>query len=150
MRVLLAVDGSPASEDAIEEVRRRPWPTPTTVRIVSVIQPYTPPMTEVVLAAATIDDIRRRQAVEAERLTAAAGERIAGPGVTVETAVLEGDPRTMIVDDADAWQADLIVLGSHGRTGLKRLVLGSVAQSVVAHAHCSVEVVRRRKPLQGN
>ena len=79
MRVLLAVDGSPASEDAIEEVRRRPWPTPSTVRIVSVIPPYTPPMTEVVLAAATIDDIRGRQAAEAERLTAAAGERIADP-----------------------------------------------------------------------
>ncbi len=144
MNILLAIDGSTVSDDAIDEVRRRPWPTPSTVRILSVIQPYTPPATEVVLAGATIDDIQQRQSAEAERHTVAAGERIAAPGLTVETAVREGDPRTVIVDDADAWHADLIVVGSHGRTGLKRLVLGSVAQSVVAHAHCSVEVVRRR------
>ena len=46
------------------------------------------------------------------------------------------------VDEATEWPADLIVLGSHGYTGLKRWLLGSVAQSVVAHASCSVEVVR--------
>jgi nucleotide-binding universal stress UspA family protein len=85
-----------------------------------------------------------RQAEEADRHTKAAGERIAAPGLTVETAVQEGDPRSVILDAADDWKADLIVVGSHGRTGLKRLVLGSVAQSVVAHASCSVEVVRRR------
>ena len=144
MNILLAIDGSSASDNAIEEVRVRPWPSPTTVRILSVVQPYTPPATEVVLAAATIDDIRQRQAAEAGRHTRAAGERLAAPGVTVETAVREGDPRTVIVDDADEWGADLIIVGSHGRTGLKRLVLGSVAQSVAAHAHCSVEIVRRR------
>lgn len=144
MKVLLAIDGSAASDNAIDEVRNRPWPTPSTVRVLSVTQPYAPPATEVVLAAATIDDIRARQTEDAERLASAAGKRVAAPGLTVETAVREGDPRTVIVDDADEWNADLIVLGSHGRTGLKRLVLGSVAQSVVAHAHCSVEVVRRR------
>jgi nucleotide-binding universal stress UspA family protein len=57
--------------------------------------------------------------------------------------VREGDARSAILDEADSWGADLIVVGSHGRTGLKRLVLGSVAAAVVAHAHCSVEVVRR-------
>jgi nucleotide-binding universal stress UspA family protein len=144
MKILLAIDGSAASDDAVDEVRRRPWPTPSTVRILSVIQPYTPPATEIVLAAATINDIRARQAEEAERHATAAGERIAAPGLTVETAVHEGDPRSAIIDAADDWNADLIVVGSHGRTGLKRMLLGSVAQSVVAHAHCSVEVARRR------
>jgi nucleotide-binding universal stress UspA family protein len=114
------------------------------VRILSVIQPYTPPATEMVLAAATLEDIRHRQTTEAEQLTRQAGERIATTGLSVETAVREGDPRTAVVDEADEWQADLIVVGSHGRTGLERLVLGSVAQAVVAHAHCSVEVVRHR------
>jgi nucleotide-binding universal stress UspA family protein len=144
MRVLLAIDGSAVSDHAIDAVARRPWPASTTVRVLSVIQPYAPPATEVVLAAATINDIRAQQAEAADRLTKAAGERLAASGLTVETAVSEGDARTAIVDAADDWKADLIVVGSHGRTGLKRLVLGSVAQSVVAHAHCSVEVVRRR------
>lgn len=144
MKILLAIDGSAPSQDAIDEVAHRPWPSPSTVRILSVIQPYTPPATEFVLAAATLKEIRERQAADAEQLTRRAGERIAASGLSVETAVGEGDPRTAIVDAADEWQADLIVVGSHGRTGLERLILGSVAQAVVAHAHCSVEVVRRR------
>lgn len=143
MTILLAIDGSEPSRDAVDEVAHRPWPSPSTLRILSVIQPYTPPATEVVLAGATLEEIRQRQATDAERVTREAGGRIATPGLSVETAIREGDPRTVIVDTADEWQADLIVVGSHGWTGLKRLMLGSVAQAVVAHAHCSVEVVRR-------
>jgi nucleotide-binding universal stress UspA family protein len=144
MKILLAIDGSTPSHDAINEVARRPWPSPSTVRILSIIQPYTPPATEIVLASATLEEIRRQQARDAEQLTWQAGERIAARGLSIETAVREGDPRTAIIDAADEWDADLIVVGSHGRTGLERLVMGSVAQAVVAHAHCSVEVVRRR------
>jgi nucleotide-binding universal stress UspA family protein len=55
----------------------------------------------------------------------------------------EGEPRSFILDEAKAWGADLIVLGSHGRQGWDRLLMGSVAESVALHAHCSVEVVRR-------
>lgn len=145
MKILLAVDGSSPSQAAIDAVAHRPWPAATTVRILSVIQPYTPPATEFVLAGATLEEIRERQTTEADGLTKHAGEQIAASGrLSAETAIREGDPRTAIVDAADEWQADLIVVGSHGRTGLKRLMLGSVAQSVVAHAHCSVEVVRHR------
>jgi nucleotide-binding universal stress UspA family protein len=144
MKILLAIDGSAPSQDALEEVARRPWPSPSTLLILSVIQPYTPPATEIVLASATLEEIRQRQAQDAEQLTRQVRERIADSALSVETTVREGDPRTAIVDAAEEWQADLIVVGSHGRTGLTRLVMGSVAQAVVAHAHCSVEVVRRR------
>ena len=144
MKILLAIDGSTASDDAIDEVRQRPWPTPSTVRILSVTLPYSPIAPDAVFTTATFDDIRALEAEEGERLTRAAGQQIAAPSVTVETTVCEGDPRTTIVEVADDWNADLIVVGSHGRTGLNRLLMGSVAQSVVAHAHCSVEVVRRR------
>lgn len=145
MKILLAIDGSDPSQIAVDEVARRPWPSPSSVCILCVIQPYAPPAAEVVLAAATIDDIQQRQSAEAERLAREAGERIAGPGLSVETSVRQGDPRTQIVNAADEWNADLIVVGSHGRTGLERLLLGSVAQAVVAHAHCSVEVIRHRR-----
>ena len=144
MKILLAIDDSAASDNAIDEVRSRPWPMPSTVRVLSAIQPYTPPATEVVLPSASTDEIRRMLAEQADRRTKAAGERIAAPGLTIETDVREGDARAVIIDAADEWKADLIVVGSHGRTGLKRVLLGSVAQAVVAHAHCSVEVVRRR------
>ena len=57
----------------------------------------------------------------------------------------EGDARSVIVDEAQKWSADLVMLGSHGYTGIKRLLLGSVALLVVSHAPCSVEIVRRKQ-----
>jgi nucleotide-binding universal stress UspA family protein len=146
MKIVLAIDGSPHSQAAVEEVARRPWPTSTTIRIVSVIQPYTPPATEFVLAGATLEDMREQLASAAEQITGRAAARLKDAGLSTETAVREGDPRSAIVDEADKWGADLVIVGSHGRTGLKRWLLGSVAQAVVGHAHCSVEVVRRREP----
>ena len=146
MKILLAVDGSSHSQEAVDEVARRPWPSRSTVRVLSVIQPYPPPATEFVLAGATAEDIRRQQTADAEQLTARAADAVKAADVSAETAVREGDPRSAIVDEADEWGADLIVVGSHGRTGVKRWLLGSVAGAIVSHAPCSVEVVRRREP----
>jgi len=53
-----------------------------------------------------------------------------------------GIPKVVIIDDAKKWGADLIVVGSHGRTGLDRFLLGSVSEAVARHAACSVEIVR--------
>lgn len=145
MKILLAVDGSPHSQDAADEVARRPWPSNSTIRVLAVIQPYTPPATEFVLAGATLEDIRRQQVMEAERLTSRVADRMKTPSIPPETVVREGDPRSAIVDEAAEWGADLIVVGSHGRTGISRWLLGSVANGVVSHAPCSVEVVRRRQ-----
>jgi nucleotide-binding universal stress UspA family protein len=49
----------------------------------------------------------------------------------------------VILDEAEKWKADVIVLGSHGRSGFDRMVMGSVSESVALHARCSVEVIRR-------
>jgi nucleotide-binding universal stress UspA family protein len=145
MRILLAIDGSPHSQIAVDEVARRSWPSNSTVRVISVIQPYLPPATEFVLAGATLDDMRRQQVSTADQITGRALEALTRTGLATETAVREGDPRSAIVDEAEQWGADLIVVGSHGRTGLTRWLLGSVAQAVVGHAPCSVEVVRQRE-----
>jgi nucleotide-binding universal stress UspA family protein len=59
-----------------------------------------------------------------------------------DQAIELGEPRTMILDTAKTWGADLIVLGSHGRRGMDRFLMGSVSEAVAIHAHCSVEVVR--------
>jgi nucleotide-binding universal stress UspA family protein len=53
-----------------------------------------------------------------------------------------GSPRPVVLDEAESWGADLIVVGSHGYNALKRFLMGSVSQAVVSHAKCSVEVVR--------
>jgi nucleotide-binding universal stress UspA family protein len=53
-----------------------------------------------------------------------------------------GDSRVLLLDLAKEWNADLIVLGSHGRRGMDRMLMGSVSESVAIHAHCSVDVIR--------
>jgi nucleotide-binding universal stress UspA family protein len=150
MKILLAVDASPFSAAAVDEIAARPWPRATVVRVLSVIQPYPPPATEFVVAGATLDDVRQQQAAEADAVTTRAAEAVRTSGLAAETAVGEGDPRGRIVEEAEQWGADLIVVGSHGRTGVTRWLLGSVAQAVVAHAPCSVEVVRRRAAAESS
>jgi nucleotide-binding universal stress UspA family protein len=66
------------------------------------------------------------------------------PSLRVRRELLTGDPAKEIVDLADREKADLIVVGSHGRTGLERLLMGSVAESIVRHAQCPVLTVKPR------
>jgi nucleotide-binding universal stress UspA family protein len=84
------------------------------------------------------DASRRLHADLARTMAAELGT--AGIAATGESP--EGDPATQIIAAAGSWDADLIVLGTHGRTGLRRLVLGSVARNVIHHAHASVLVAR--------
>ncbi len=56
----------------------------------------------------------------------------------------DGDPAEQIVRAAKSWDADLVVMGNHGRTGLRRLLMGSVARNVLLHAPCSVLIVREQ------
>jgi nucleotide-binding universal stress UspA family protein len=145
MKILLAVDGSPYSAVAAESVSKRPWPQGTVVRVLSAVEDIVPPASELWYdAGGSLEEANRHIVTQAERLTNKVGETVRGGGLTVETAVRHGDPRSVILDEAKEWDADLIVVGSHGYTGIKRLLLGSVAQSVVSHSPCSVEVVRQK------
>jgi nucleotide-binding universal stress UspA family protein len=146
MKILLAIDGSEYSAAAVEAVAARPWPPGTIVRVLSAVERVVPPATEVWYdAGGSLEQAREELTKRADQLTVGVAEKVRAAGLTAETAVRDGDPRSAIVDEAEAWDADLIVVGSHGYTGLKRWLLGSVAQSVVAHAPCSVEVMRRKQ-----
>ena len=76
-----------------------------------------------------------------------AAERLGVNGRDVSWAVRNGDPAHALIEEAEAKGADLIALGTHGRTGLDRLVMGSVARKVLTHAHCSVLIVRAGTPV---
>jgi nucleotide-binding universal stress UspA family protein len=82
---------------------------------------------------------------EAEELTSRVERELQQAGLETEARVVRGDPRAVLVDEAIAMDADLLVVGSHGRSGLDRLLMGSVASHVVAHAPCTVTVVRAKK-----
>jgi nucleotide-binding universal stress UspA family protein len=143
MRILLAVDNSPHSNAALRRLAERPWPEHSVVRILSVAQLYS------ASDSSSFWDSGGAYERWGEALLASAREvvdrtanELKASSLSVETAVRRGDPRTEIVDEAGQWNADLIVVGSHGRTGVRRWLLGSVAEHIVRHAPCSVEVCR--------
>ena len=145
MKILLAVDGAPHSAMAAEMVAARSWPAGTHVRVLSAVEDVTPPAAELWYdAGGSLERAREGMTTRAERLTAGVAESLRASGLKAETAVRYGAARATIVAEAKEWAAELIVVGSHGYTGLKRLLLGSVAQAVVNHAPCSVEVVRQK------
>jgi nucleotide-binding universal stress UspA family protein len=149
MRVLLAVDGSRYSQLAVAAVAEREWPDGTIVQVITVIHAAAPLMIDpaFIMAAAHVDQIaeqRRRSSAIID--SAVETIRKEAPGVAVTTKVVEGNPKEVIVEEAREWDADLIVVGSHGHGRFKRAVLGSVAGAVVANAPCSVCVARDKRP----
>ena len=146
MRILLATDGSEYSEAAADEIARRPFPKGSEVRIVSVFEL---PMFPIAVPWAGVDfddeiqkqgQARARTAVKTAVRKLRAGKE--GAKLKVSTKVVGGSPKQAILDEAEAFKSDLIILGSHGRGRIERFLLGSVSLAVVTHANCSVEIVR--------
>lgn len=147
MRILLATDGSDYSISAARSIAARPWPNGSEVRIVSVVEQIAPAADPWYAAGAVAERVREDNTKRSEEAVIAAQEIIAGAGIKTGTAVLEGSPKRRIVEDTKTWGAHLVVVGSHGRRGLTRYLLGSVSEAVAMHAHCSVEVIRDRALL---
>ena len=151
MRVLLAIDGSPFSQAAVTDVAERPWPNGTAVEILTVIHSAVPMAIDpaLVIAAIHVDQTEEQRHL-ASALVDAAAKQIgrSAPDLAVTTRILEGTPKEVIVEEAAAWGATRIVLGSHGHGRFRRMMLGSVAGAVVANAPCSVEVVRAKHLLR--
>ena len=143
MKILLAFDGSEHSEAAARELAGRPWPPDSTVRILTAVRAYVPSAVEFVSTGETADQIQDDHVQSARELAETVAESLQVTGLRIETVVKKGDPRRLIVDEAKLWGADLIVMGACGHTAFERWLIGSVAQSVVTHAPCSVELVRR-------
>lgn len=143
MKVLLAIDGSQGSLTAIRHTGRRPWPDGSEVRLIIVDAPLGAPMLGHHSPTA-YDTFVSDQRAEAERALHA-GEtllRSLVPDIAISSALLEGSPASEIVAEATRWEADLIMLGSRGRSVIKSILLGSVSLEVVHNAPCSVEIVR--------
>ena len=148
MKILLATDGSEYSNYAAESVAKRPWESGSEIEIVYVIEPFQPYTTEIyTLSDEFWDKMRAASEEQAESAIKSARTcfEAVPPTISVNSKILTGNPRNAILDEAEAWGADLIVVGSHGYTGLKRMLLGSVSHAVASHAHCSVEIVRKRQ-----
>ena len=148
MRILLAIDGAKYGEAAAKELIQRSLPSGTEVLVLSVAHPIPfIPDPLFVITAAHYDSLEAEQK-RASRDVAQVAEEIAkdAPRLQVTTRVLEGSPKKEIVEEAERWGADLIMVGSHGYGPIERFLLGSVAQAVALHAPCSVEIVRAQSP----
>lgn len=147
--VLVATDGSTAADEAITAVRRWPTFSKSAIRVISVahssvawwpvLTPSTGSQVAEGLAQAEAAAVARHREV-----ASGAHAQLWGTGASVDEEVRIGHPATEVVAAAREWPADLIVLGSHGRSAIGRLLLGSVARAVLHHADCSVLIVRRR------
>jgi nucleotide-binding universal stress UspA family protein len=124
MRVLVAYDGSEYAEAAINDLGYAGLPNDTEVRIFRVVDRHIDPVSE-----AASEDVCERLQRQFRAWT-----------ILMETAT--GDPAAMILKRASEWPADLIVVGTHGRSGIGRIVLGSVSTAVSHEARCSVRVGR--------
>ena len=123
-RVLLATDGSETSMAAARALAGRPWPEGSEFKIVSVEEPWMIRPTSTTLNVNSAEEV------------------LASAELKATAAVLSGNPKEVILEEARKWNADLIVVGSHGRRGFKRFLLGSVSEAVAMNARCSVVVVR--------
>lgn len=147
MRVLLAIDDSTCSQAAIQAVIDRFPRGATEVLVVHVLEwpkalPTSMEFAQGAVAADHILSLHAEMRSRAQGLIERTRQRLEQAHVRARGELHEGDPREIILRCAEDWKPDVIVLGSHGRRGLERLVLGSVAESVVRHAPCSVDVVR--------
>ena len=153
MKILLAVDGSVCSDAAVEAFTRRPWPPESEVKVITAAEVPVPVGMEPWAVSANYFaelDKSVRQAAQAVIDRALLKlKTIADKTLKVTSEIIQGPPRQVIVDEAEEWGADLIVMGSRGLGAWNRLLLGSVSSAVIHHAKCSVEIVRSRELCEG-
>lgn len=140
MKVLMAVDHSQFSADVVQAAIQQFRPEQTEVRVLHVLQPIAPAPPQMAEGYAPELDEQKKPAHD---LVEGIAQKVRSAGFKATCVVAVGDVREQIVDSAADWQADLIMVASHGRMTVKRLLLGSVAEFVARRAHCSVEIVRR-------
>jgi len=141
MRLLLATDGSDVSLVASQAVAETTWPADTEMKVVSVVNP-------VVYSLEEIGFFRGKATDRAHRAIGDTMDVLRSTPFETSAEVIAGRTAQGIIDRAKNWHADLIVLGTHQRRGLKRLLLGGTSAAVANGAHCSVRLIGGRVASQ--
>ena len=149
-RVLVPVDGSEYSNGAVASLTLRPWPEGSVFEVVSVVEPVSASVKYLYPGyneSAEASRIRAATMQAAQDAIKAAESTLTAGGLKVMDTVMVplAAPDELIIEEAARWQADLVVVGSHGRRGVTRFLLGSISEAVALHAGCSVEVYRHRE-----
>jgi nucleotide-binding universal stress UspA family protein len=141
-RILHPSDFSPASRPAFTRALALAKASRAELLVVHVL-PVLPMIPDVYIASRTYDELQRGQRASGHKQLDRLVRRAKTAGVRASGILLDvGVPAERITRLARSWHADMIVMGTHGRTGLTRALVGSVAARVVATAHCPVLTVR--------
>lgn len=145
VRIIIGLDGSPDAELAMEAVAERRWPPGSQAHLITVIDDRLSILTPSLIprlarwsSAADSDDDQ----AWVDRMMNAASDKLQGAGLAISREVVRGAPSQRLLDAAVDWQADCIVIGARGLSGIERFLIGSVSSDVAVRANCSVEVVR--------
>ncbi len=147
MNVLLPVDGSSASDAAVDALIHQFDPATSDVRVLHIVEnAFTVneslAFADSAAAAHIVSDVLDERRRQGRQLADRVVERLRAANFHATANVYNGEPRREVLEVANHWPADVVVMGSHGRSGLDRLLVGSVAEHVLRRASCSVEVVR--------
>lgn len=145
MKILLAYDGSRFADAAVDQVLARPWPDGTEVRLVTAVERVvTVGSTHGLEGYASFGErLGAQMREEAYRQIVRALDRFrARPDLGTTYDIRDGEVKGALLEAIREWGPDLVVAGSHGKTALERLFLGSVSHALVSHAPCSVEIVK--------
>lgn len=148
MKILIALDGSPFSDVALNEVMNRPWPKGSEFLVLTAYEtPFAVTPDIWTLPTHYFEQLESSVRLRADSVVdvAVTKLRAALPSdCLIKGRCVTGSAKMVILDEAETWKADLIVVGSHGYPAWERLLLGSVSQAIVSHARCSVEIARGR------
>jgi nucleotide-binding universal stress UspA family protein len=154
MKILLAIDGSDFSKVAVQELAKLPLPPYSEVCVLNVYEHPTVWAPELLTVARAspyyqeaISDVEKLAKISAENIVSDATKTLNSKNheLKITTNVVSGLPKKKILEKAEAFDADLIVLGSQGHEALSRLLLGSVSQYIATHAKCSVMIARNKE-----
>jgi nucleotide-binding universal stress UspA family protein len=145
VRLLLGNDGSSEAAAVVDEVSRRFWPTGTEVRVLAAHEVFIAVENATVgIGAEAYMKINEDEKLRLKETAIQSVERLRQAGVAAFPIVKEGDPKGMLVSEARDWNASTIFVGARGLGRVERILLGSVSAATVAHAPCTVEVVRHK------
>jgi nucleotide-binding universal stress UspA family protein len=146
VRVLIPLDGSELAETILPFAEQMAGPLDAEVLLLQVVEP---PSSIAVLGTGGIigPDVLFLRQIEAKRYLDAVACRLQAKGIRVRTVLGLGTPALEIVATAKAEQADLIAMTTHGRSGFKRAMFGSVAQEVLRSAAIPVLAIRKPAPI---
>jgi nucleotide-binding universal stress UspA family protein len=145
VKLIVGVDGSPGSAAAVEAVGKRNWPDGSEALLVGAVDDRITVVPATELAEWAVDWAGAAVAEAqhwVEKVVDAAAGKLAGSGLRIEKRVISGDPKRLLVSEAESWGADCVFVGARGLSRLERFLMGSVASTVASRAPCSVEVVR--------